>query len=527
MSSTGTKTTGTSTADDWSNANCYASLSTVLSQMSAGDELVIDDGTYTGTTNQIWHSSQYPPDGTVGAYTVIRARNEGSVHFDGENTRFMFLYFGDVAGAMQYVEFRGIVWSNGSGDNNAAMLTDSSYVKFIRCGFKDSGGDATDDNEATFSVFRSSYILAEECYAWGNGRYKFLSYSSDHIIFRRCVARFDYCYEENEPKAVFSLYNSDYVEVQNCIAIDGDTRTSWPATTQNNQVDGCFYAPNNTNYSTYINVVGSIALNNDLPFASTSGDGSQSEGGPVLFENCVGYDVWDGSVSFNANNTDIKHSTFGGFTHPNWGHDTSEEANNNYGFNFYNSGTDDEFDDNIIFDVTGIMTTHYVIHGGQLSSLDNNCFYNVVQSDETIAYGSDTNTVTTNPETNGLLYLVRIEDGSNLANAGIGATILKKIGVSGTLWGETGYDAVTEDDLWPFPHEDVIRANMRTYTAHSVDGTRGFCATGQTLTKYIWEYLGNTIPDSIYGLGETSINRSGGGGVTVNRSGGGSVTISR
>ncbi|MFA5014655.1 MAG: hypothetical protein WC549_03835, partial [Actinomycetota bacterium] len=27
-----------------------------------------------------------------------------------------------------------------------------------------------------------------------------------------------------------------------------------------------------------------------------------------------------------------------------------------------------------------------------------------------------------------------------------------------------------------------------------VSGTRGFCADGQTLTKYIWEYLGNTIP---------------------------------
>ncbi|MCX7926584.1 MAG: putative Ig domain-containing protein, partial [Candidatus Omnitrophica bacterium] len=40
---------------------------------------------------------------------------------------------------------------------------------------------------------------------------------------------------------------------------------------------------------------------------------------------------------------------------------------------------------------------------------------------------------------------------------------------------------------------------MRQYNLHGVNGQRGFCADGQTLTKYIWEYLGNTMPSDIYG----------------------------
>jgi hypothetical protein len=48
---------------------------------------------------------------------------------------------------------------------------------------------------------------------------------------------------------------------------------------------------------------------------------------------------------------------------------------------------------------------------------------------------------------------------------------------------------------------------MAAYTNHSVDGSRGFAASGKqlngtdniTLTSYIWEYLGNQMPSDIYG----------------------------
>ena len=84
----------------------------------------------------------------------------------------------------------------------------------------------------------------------------------------------------------------------------------------------------------------------------------------------------------------------------------------------------------------------------------------------------------------------------------IGPTILKKIGVSGTLYGDTGYTDTTTDNLWPWPYEERIKADMASV---ATVGTRGFCTgtskdgSAQTLTKYIWEYLGNQIPSDIYG----------------------------
>ena len=46
-----------------------------------------------------------------------------------------------------------------------------------------------------------------------------------------------------------------------------------------------------------------------------------------------------------------------------------------------------------------------------------------------------------------------------------------------------------------------MREHIRTYTyddgsggALEINGARGFCADGQTLTNYIWGYLGNTVP---------------------------------
>ncbi len=83
-----------------------------------------------------------------------------------------------------------------------------------------------------------------------------------------------------------------------------------------------------------------------------------------------------------------------------------------------------------------------------------------------------------------LLYLPRSPD-PNTGEAGKkrGATIEKRY--------ENGI--LTEQALWPFPNEDKIKSDM------SETSTRGFCAENMTLTKYIWEYLGNPIPSDIYG----------------------------
>jgi hypothetical protein len=118
----------------------------------------------------------------------------------------------------------------------------------------------------------------------------------------------------------------------------------------------------------------------------------------------------------------------------------------------------------------------------------------------------------TNPQ---LKYLTREEAGSPVygtASDGgnIGATILYEWGVTGTLYGDTGYDTLTATSLWPFPNEGQIKNDFASfsmtnpYTSTTVNGARGFAASGTglyggpiTLTSYIWEYLGNACPGTI------------------------------
>jgi len=108
-----------------------------------------------------------------------------------------------------------------------------------------------------------------------------------------------------------------------------------------------------------------------------------------------------------------------------------------------------------------------------------------------------------------LKYLLRAEPGTPLAGSDAdggnrGATVMYQIGRPGTLYGEEGWDEVTDIPLWPFPNEAVIKATMAEWTQGN-DGKRGFCADGQglyggpiTLSSYIWEYLGSPMPDDPY-----------------------------
>ncbi|MFC2092134.1 hypothetical protein ACFLTD_05115, partial [Elusimicrobiota bacterium] len=466
-----------------SDGNPWATFTKAFNSMTSGDTLILKNGTYTGSANAI-NIGQYPPDGTEGNYTVIKAENNGNVIFDGEGIRDMFLYYGQ-SNPMQYVEYRGLVWGNTSG--NSVYLGHGEYVKFYLCGFYETGGG--NDSCLVLTAHNgesSNNILLEECYAWGNGHYKFMSYQSDHIIFRRCVARYDYVDAGGtDPKGGFSVYWSHDVELQNCIAIDGDTRSLWGDTSG---AGGAFYMPNNSNGSYNVTVNGCVALNWDMSFSGTRDD----DLGDVDFLDCIGWSTWTGDSLSRGADINYRHCTFGDFTNP-----TSPSFNGYAG--------DDEMSNSIFYDISSNVIGDYEI-------VNNNCFYNcpiVTPGTNAIENVDPLDGIPGNGN-KALKYLCRIEKDSDLSGAAsdggdIGANIQTKIGISGTLYGEEGYNTVTEDSLWPFPNEDIIRKNMRTYSDHGIDGTRGFCADGQTLTKYIWEYLGNAIPSDIYGSAEDTI----------------------
>jgi hypothetical protein len=120
-----------------------------------------------------------------------------------------------------------------------------------------------------------------------------------------------------------------------------------------------------------------------------------------------------------------------------------------------------------------------------------------VESSHLYAYenGSNNGGTPLDPLNNGLKYLPRVEKGSKLTTMGeggrqVGPQIVKRVGVSGTLFGEPGFEDVTKDDLWPWPNEQRIKADF------AEDIARGFAATDKSLTRYVWEQLGKPTPSS-------------------------------
>lgn len=436
-----------------------------LLSSSGGDTLIIVSGTYSNTNDKIVSV----PNGQPGAYNTIKSQTDYGVEIT-TGTPVALLH------TNQYISIEGIIFNS---QTQKVIL--GSHIKLLKCGFV--GGEATDNK---FTVHCGSndyndtqYILFEDCWSYGpGGRYNFMAYNSNYVIFRRCVARHDgeWTDTKGDPEAGICIYNSSHVEIQNCIVIDSNlTYHSWTAgyyiicntASPNGTIDvrvrGCI-SINNTELWGFANdgdcSVQMNVFDDNLVLDSVYGMGNASSQCDIVstLNRCTVIDVTNGFANWNDNQYDL----------------TNSIILNASGYDF-NSG----------------LTRSYIDR------------YNI-----TNPQSCTSNCNSYDPEASGLLYPVRIESSSVLKTLGssggqIGSEILKKWGTSGTLWGETGYNTLTNDDLWPFPNEEIIKTFMSDVS------TRGFCAntvnprtdTGFiTLTSYIWEYLGNDIPEDVYNL---------------------------
>ncbi len=473
--STGTGATGTP----------WLTLSKALSTMAGGDTLICKDGTYTGDNNAMSDSTVLPPNGTSGAWTIIKAEHDGAAIFDGENARTMFFNSPGSGPTNRYWQFEGLIWCRAGGENDNITLYYSSYVKFLRCGAYDAGAG----NTANFSVGRGngSYILLEGCYSWGTGRYKFMGYQGSYIIFRNCVARPDGIDAGGDPIAAYAMYSVTHGMVQNCIAVDGDQTARW---TNVAETDGCFFVPCTDATATDIYFDQCVGLNVKMGgFRSASNTDSS-------------YVYWRNSIAWDCTNAGDNYNQIRG-SHNTVLNCTEGEATSSNVDTFYWDGANGSLTNSLFYHLLGSGSMMSAAPAAQ----DYNCYYS---NNNTNGVSGTHNLTTTNPMTNSLKWLPRIEAGSSLKGAGsggadIGANCMTLIGTAGTLWGETGYATDTGVSMWPFPNEALIKSKMAAYTATGITGARGFCTgtskdgTSQTLTKYIWEYLGNQIPSSVYG----------------------------
>jgi hypothetical protein len=473
-----------------------ATLAKAFKMMSGGDTLYVADGTYSDQITQ----SLLPPGGSAGKYTTIRAMNipcQDGVAC-GQPLKVTFTNGINInnylSSPLPYVKIQGIYFKNGvsilggaSSSNPASMIT---HWYFKQCAVQ--GG--SDGNNAAWTMSSMAYLLLEDCIAFGKGRYKFLFYdgtrtgTSYYNVCRRCISRNDWVNDSGNPMADFVAYYARDVAWLNCIAIDGGNSASYWSS---NEWVGAFSQVVDSGFNINVSVLGSMVVNvaNNAIYFRTAGSGMT---------------VRD-FVSVN---------TIGG-VHANASTNMTRLSILNAGQKYFSGSTTYPIDAPVNVGVNS---------GG--GSLNNSLVRNSEAAATNASYSGDyfnyypssvgstfhpTHTYTSDPYANGLLYPVRVETGSALANAvsgGMGANITQTLGADGAEYGSTGWNAATGASIWPWPYEGWVKAQMAAMDT-TISGnvmpspTRGFAGgtskdgSPQTLTKYIWEFLGNKIPSDI------------------------------
>lgn len=467
-----------------------------IATLASGDTLIVGDGTYKESITDM-------PSGSAAAYTTIRAAHDWGVTIDGSEFPNNF-QDGIRVSAKSYVRIRGfhVKMNQASADNLPIGVPYSNHVKIERCSASYGG---TQGNVASIGVGPgSSHVLIEESYAFGGGRYQFLVYQSEHVVVRRSVARNDY-WAGTLQCGGFVNYDSKFTTWQNNIAVDSDTADC------SGKLFGGFWNENKPTEQpdTSQSLVGNIILNvqayyaGDLDWAVS---GTRNIRDMVIWGSSGGYHGDQGpdeTASVSANRM-----TIGGITGKYDGPNGSPARGTGFSIfgNISNSLTN-----SILADCESLGVADYTHSDYNVFSGNGADYGGVHKATKGTHDRSSQNNNTIDPRTSGFLYLPRIEAGSPLKTAGkdgtqIGAEIVFRTGASGTLDGDPGWDTLTSEALWPFPNEDYIRTDMAAYSGPGGKGERGFTTgksldgTPQTLTKYVWEYLGNQIPGDVYGL---------------------------
>lgn len=424
----------------------YIPSGIALMSASGGDTLIIKNGTYSGSSNNI---TSIPNSSTN--YNIIQAESDGGVIV----TSSLAIASG------QHCDFIGIKFQIAATKSIA-----STYTRFFRCAFN--GGEVCSSNcDGAVNLAAGSYQLYEDCWFYGvGGRYTVMIYEEHNTVFRRCVIRHDagYTADEGNPESPFAIYASYNVALLNCIIIDntltysGDYTTDLYVTGHPSQpsIDGCI-------------IQGCIFLNGksgSFYYDNDSGSTGMSFIDNVFYDNDSGINMSNGGSALSINRLTLGLTTSSSV-------DTSSGSVTVINSNFFN-------------------------HGG---ANDGSATYTNTYNPESY---SGTGVTHINPVTNGLLYLPRIEAASTLKTSGssggqMGAQIVYKVGTDGTLYGESGYNTVTANSLWPWPNEDRIKTDMEAVSDRGFTAYSGLDGVHNSLTTYIWEYLGNEIPADIYG----------------------------
>lgn len=470
----------------------------------AGKRVGLLSGTYsvaagTGCLNFNTSNSGIPPSGTsTSAMTELCAVTPYAVTISGAGEyQTAAAWIGRSTRKDSYMKFRGIRFYGGVYPYN------SSFLYFKQCAILGEYGAGTNDTSGG-STLTNADILVEDCWIWNKGSRVLMSnYDTQRVVMRRVVMRPDGggpLPGGGNPNVACTIYNSREVSYQNCIVIDRILTGGEPysdfgsAQHDNGNSDQASFRFGNNEW------LGCISVNSEDDAFTLEIDGAYTGVTSWRLKDCIalpgGFSCNPGSgnattnSSYQAENLTAYTPATDAFRFVNVpGTSVANYLRNSIGFNASRYGSN----------VSG--------SGGPVSYLD---LYNNASGNNGT---TPTNSLTTNPRSgspNSLTYPLRVETGSALKGAGLsgadmGANVEYCYGVDGTFYGDTGYNTLTSTPLWPWPNEAQIKADMGVaYTGIVGEGTpgsvttgtatRGFCAAGESLTHYIWNWFGNGSP---------------------------------
>lgn len=478
-------TTGNDSSDGLSSGSPKLTLRGIQAIARPGDVVSVAAGTYTGSSNAFVIENL--PLGTKEnriTFTCSTAFGARFPEIDLEYPSYSY-----IQRYRWYLDFTNFVFI--ATDENNIQGYD---LRFFRCGFI--GGSTTPDvNLHTCFVgggnayYRGAKnVLLEDCVSFGaGGRDKFVMYNAEDCIVRRCVARWDQGWDSSGTIlcADFVMYDSARCEYQNCISIDSEAPSTSPG-----RYKAAYTMTQNYLNASDISLRGCMVVNNQGPACDANS----------LETNDVDVPSADSTTDrkMRANNWLVQDFAAAKILHP--------SAHSTVAFRI---GVGPVTVENVtIADLNRAAAAGVGIYAEpEARWVNGSRVINAV-----IAYGSTGGAAYTNVPASvtssghlgyadlataaaaGLTYFLRPDLSSTIASAHAGANILKRIGATGSLYGEPGFkqvgDGTTASDLWPFPYETDIKALFVEFGGTA----RGWISTGDTLTEYIWGTLGTAGP---------------------------------
>ena len=251
-------TTGNDTTGNGTSGNPYLTIGKAISVMSAGGEVIVKNGTYTGTANWISTNQVAIPNGSAGAYTRIRAENRFGVRITMTAAP---SGYGDCPirlDAKQYVWVDGFIVEStfiaSTTDGNDNCLVEYGAATHCR-------GTRLIVKRRSCDQYGGAYSFGdgnvfEDCHHFGSSRYAYQggtgggSSPSGSTVLRRCVSFMPFG-PVFEPTASFNFYGSNTssydlckdVLFANCYEIDSPHLPKKAAENPEDLKWGSFYHP--------------------------------------------------------------------------------------------------------------------------------------------------------------------------------------------------------------------------------------------------------------------------------------------